>query len=108
MNASSITTSPAMSAPANPNIRRTWLLVIFSLISLLFFYLLSFGPLLYLSAKTGIEYQTWFRYSIGPAYAPHLWCMTKSEPYYDYGWWWYTLAKPAAAKATWEEWKRDR
>lgn len=97
-----------MSEPENPSGRRAWLLVTFSLIALLFVYLLSFGPVLYISVKTRIELQPWFKYSIGAVYTPHLWCMIKSESYFDYCWWWYALAKPAAPKTTWEEWKRDR
>lgn len=108
MDASSITASPAMSEPANPSNRRTWLLVSFSLIALVFFYLISFGPMLYLSGKTGVEYWSWLKHPIRLIYTPHLWCMTQSESYYDYGWWWYSLAKPTAPKPPWEEWKRDR
>lgn len=95
-----------MSEPANPNTRRTWLLVSFSLISLFFVYLLSFGPMLYVSIETGIESKPWFNDSIGVVHTPHLWSMIRSEPYYDYAWWWYSLAKPAETKTPWVEWKR--
>lgn len=97
-----------MSGPEHPSGRRTWLIIVFALITLLFLYLLSFGPMLYVSVKTRFEYQPWFKYSIGAVYTPHLWCMTWSEAYFDYGWWWYALAKPASSKPTWEEWKGDR
>lgn len=94
-----------MTEPTGSSRNRTGLLVSFSLIALVFFYLISFGPILYLVTKTGVEHQTWFHYSIRPLYTPHLWCMTRNESYYDYGWWWHSLAKPGASKPAWEEWK---
>lgn len=97
-----------MTGPTNSSPNRTWLLISVSLISLLVVYLLSFGPLLYVSGKTGIEYKPWFKHSIGVVYTPHLWCMTRSESYYDYGWWWYSLARPAEPKTPWIEWKERR
>ena len=70
--------------------------LLFSAMALIGFYLLSFGPGLYLTIKNERIVRDYVpRLAIGfvaTTYFPHLYAMAYSETYYNYGKWWVEIA----------------
>ena len=70
--------------------------LLFSVMALIGFYLLSFGPGLYLVIKIERTVRDYIPRSatdlVVTTYFPHLYTMAYSETYYNYGKWWVEIA----------------